>query len=500
MVQVGISVLFRRGILKKRYLGLAAGMVCFCGMLGSAGSVSAQAQSIPLRGVVEGFYGNPWSQQDRLDALQFMGKHGLNLYIYAPKDDPYHREKWRETYPPTEMQRIQKLLRTARANDVEFVFAISPGLDMRFSGVAGQQDLDRLIWKLNSLYDIGVRRFAIFFDDIQNKDALRQVAVLNAVNARFIHEKPDVRSLFTVPTEYFSEDMIEQGAVKPYTAAFAGHLDKDIEVMYTGPGVVCEGISEADISAVERIYGRKMSVWWNYPVTDYMRGKLALGPVCGLNAETAGHMAAFVMNPMEHEALSKITLATGADYARRPQSYDPEKSWQQSLHEEYGSLAASMEIFAGHAQRMNNDWAHTGRPDAPLMRAHMDALWKTLAEKQDPANAIRQLQQDFAATEQAAAKLQKGLPAKQQKEAASQLELLDQLAAGGQTALLMIQAQQAGRPVTAEAFYQKLCSLQAALPSPEQTAISDETAAAFLQEAIRWQDDQRGQAAAVPNS
>ena len=124
----------------------------------------------------------------------------------------------------------------------------------------------------------------------------------------------------------------------------------------------------------------------------------------------------------------------------------------------------------------------------------------TLAEKQDPANAIRQLQQDFAATEQAAAKLQKGLPAKQQKEAASQLELLDQLAAGGQTALLMIQAQQAGRPVTAEAFYQKLCSLQAALPSPEQTAISDETAAAFLQEAIRWQDDQRGQAAAVPNS
>ena len=149
---------------------------------------------------------------------------------------------------------------------------------------------------------------------------------------------------------------------------------------------------------------------------------------------------------------------------------------------------------------MNNDWAHTGRPDAPLMRAHMDVLWKTLAEKQDPANAIRQLQQDFAATEQAAAKLQKGLPAKQQKEAASQLELLDQLAAGGQTALLMIQAQQAGRPVTAEAFYQKLCSLQAALPSPEQTAISDETAAAFLQEAIRWQDDQRGQAAAVPNS
>jgi len=48
------------------------------------------------RGVIEGFYGPPWSHQDRLDMIRFMGRVGMNMYFYGPKDDPFHREKWRE--------------------------------------------------------------------------------------------------------------------------------------------------------------------------------------------------------------------------------------------------------------------------------------------------------------------------------------------------------------------------------------------------------------------
>ena len=47
------------------------------------------------RGVVEGFYGNPWSHKDRLRQFDFYGKNKLNVYIYGPKDDPWHRDKWR---------------------------------------------------------------------------------------------------------------------------------------------------------------------------------------------------------------------------------------------------------------------------------------------------------------------------------------------------------------------------------------------------------------------
>ena len=37
------------------------------------------------------------------------GKHNLNSYIYAPKDDPYHRNKWRDPYPDDKIQELAHL-------------------------------------------------------------------------------------------------------------------------------------------------------------------------------------------------------------------------------------------------------------------------------------------------------------------------------------------------------------------------------------------------------
>ena len=47
--------------------------------------------TVSARGIIEGFYGTTWTHQDRLDQIKFYGKNKLNTYIYAPKDDPYHR-------------------------------------------------------------------------------------------------------------------------------------------------------------------------------------------------------------------------------------------------------------------------------------------------------------------------------------------------------------------------------------------------------------------------
>ena len=45
---------------------------------------------LPSRGVVEGFYGTPWSHEVRMSLIDFYGRFKLNTYIYGPKDDPYH--------------------------------------------------------------------------------------------------------------------------------------------------------------------------------------------------------------------------------------------------------------------------------------------------------------------------------------------------------------------------------------------------------------------------
>ncbi len=473
--------------MQNKYIVFLLGVLCCCGVWNMGGMISmARASAIPVRGVVEGFYGTPWSQEERLAALKFMGAHQLNMYIYAPKDDPYHREKWREPYPPMEMKRMQELIATARANGVEFVFAISPGLDMDFGSVHGPQDIRYLLAKMDSLYAMGVRQFAVFFDDIKNKNGWSQAQVLNRVNREFVHKKAGMKPLFTVPTEYFSADMVNTQGVKPYTAVFADALDKDIQVLYTGPGVVCDGISQADIERVAKIYGRRMSVWWNYPVSDYMKGKLALGPVVGLDPQAGLQMAAFLMNPMEHAQLSRLSLATGADYAMDPQGYQAEASWDMAMKEQFGPMAADMRVLAEHSQRMDNSWAHTGRADAPQMRRQMDDWWMLVKNRQPCSKEQEKLQKEFKKMEQAAKNLRAELPDQLMLEAAPQIDLLQSLAEAGQTALLLVQADQAGDAGRALELARQLQIQQTALPAADKAMLSDKTVRAFLQETLDW--------------
>ena len=74
------------------------------------GNSTAVAVPIPLRGVVEGFYGTPWTFQDRADIIDFCRRNNLNSYVYAPKDDPYHRE----IIPPTSSPKWNSLLRSPK--------------------------------------------------------------------------------------------------------------------------------------------------------------------------------------------------------------------------------------------------------------------------------------------------------------------------------------------------------------------------------------------------
>ena len=183
-----------------------------------------------VRAVVEGFYGTPWTHQDRLDQFKFYGENKLNMYIYAPKDDPYHRDQWRDPYPQEEMARMQELINTANENKVDFVFAISPGKDIDINSEA---DYQALVDKCESLYDMGVRSFAILWDDIFTDDGAGQAAIMNRFNAEFVKTKEGVKPLITVPTQYWGTSMFNGSEVKPYTEGFSKNLDKEIIVKVT---------------------------------------------------------------------------------------------------------------------------------------------------------------------------------------------------------------------------------------------------------------------------
>ena len=343
--------------------------------------VNVNSSPILLRGIVEGFYGTPWDYDIREDLLNFCGEYNLNAYIYAPKDDPYHRDKWREPYPDEKIAELKSLVDVAIKNNVHFIFAVSPGLDLNYEGEKGEEDLQTMLYKLDTMYNIGIRDFAIFFDDLSGEQSGKnQANFLNRLQDGLDKKYLDIYPLITVPTQYTRNWMIDdQGNIQTYTREFSTLLNKNIVVLYTGDDVVCDGIPEESYQAAKNIYNRDLGIWWNYPVNDYYyvdgnrNIKLALGPIEKL---PKAKPYAIFYNPMEQPLFSKISIGTGADYALSTDTYDPITSWNNVIEKQFGELAPEMKIFAMHSQHMEFSWAKCGPDDAPEFyeKAHQAVL------------------------------------------------------------------------------------------------------------------------------
>ncbi|MBQ8226007.1 MAG: beta-N-acetylglucosaminidase domain-containing protein [Bacteroidaceae bacterium] len=284
---------------------------------------------VAFRGVVEGFYGTPWSQEARLSQLDFYGKYKMNVYIYGPKDDPYHRDKWRVEYPEAEAKKLQVLLERAKMRGVNFYWAIHPGVDIKWT----TEDRDALMAKLEKMYQLGVRSFAVFFDDIWGEGAKadKQAELLNYVDANFVQKKHDVAPLVLCPTIY---NRAWSGNGDKYLLTLGENLNKGIEVMWTGNSVV-HCIDRESMEWINDRIKRKGYIWWNYPVSDYVRDHILLGPTYGNGLDIAPLLSGFVSNPMEHAEASKISLYSIADYTWNMKHYDQKTSWERAIRAMY---------------------------------------------------------------------------------------------------------------------------------------------------------------------
>lgn len=137
----------------------------------------------------------------RLSLIDFYGRNKMNCYLYGPKDDPYHScPNWRLPYPEQEARQIRELVEACNRNRVDFVWAIHPGQDIKWN----EEDYNNLVRKFEMMYDLGVRSFAIFFDDISGEgtNPVKQTELLNRLNEEFVRAKGDVAPLTVCPTDY----------------------------------------------------------------------------------------------------------------------------------------------------------------------------------------------------------------------------------------------------------------------------------------------------------
>lgn len=308
---------------------------------------------LPNRGVVEGFYGTPWSHQVRMSLIDFYGKFKMNTYLYGPKDDPFHScPNWRLPYPEKEAQNIKELVEACKRNRVDFVWAIHPGQDIKWN----EEDYQNLVNKFNWMYDLGVRDFAIFFDDISGEgtNPVKQTELLNRLTDEFVKVKGDVSPLTVCPTDYSKlwANPTPQGSL----AIYGNTLNPDIKIFWTGD-VVCSDLTPETMEWINSRIKRPAYYWWNYPVQDYVRNFILQGPAYGLDTSlTKDDVCGVISNPMEHGEASKLALYGVADYAWNIANYNPIDNWERGLNELAPEAKDAYRTFAIHSCDTGNGY------------------------------------------------------------------------------------------------------------------------------------------------
>ncbi len=294
---------------------------------------------------IEGFYGPPFTHEQRLDLLRWLPSAGLTDYAYGPKDDPFHRDRWRTPYPPGHLEQFAQTLAVAREVGVELTLSISPGLDW-----AGTPDHEALVAKLRQLYDLGVRSLGVYWDDVAPGGADLGTSHGEGVAAAVCGLPDDVRWL-TCGTDYATT------YATPYLAAFAAALPPGVAIAWTGPSITSPEVPAEVAARLGEQLGHPLLFCDNWPVNDLgMSPVLHLGPAPYREPALRNAVAGAGFNMMSLPLASRPGLELAARHWRDP-AEDREAAWSGVIARTPGLLPLA---------RACRSWLTEPGPDAEL--------------------------------------------------------------------------------------------------------------------------------------
>lgn len=312
------------------------------------------------RGVIEGYYGFPYSVNVKKDLLRYMMRYKMNTYMYGGKSDPYHSRYWQKAYPETitkeqeqngwlSQDMVRDITRTSVETKVNFIWAIHPGNHF----LSDDSAISEIMSKFELMHRLGVRQFALFVDDVaiptevadMRRTADRVTALQKAIEDKWNHPTSSaadtVRPLHFVPQIYCSDfaSSVEQ---RQNFMTEIGKTPPHITVYTTGQGVWTVPNSEHTAN-MHRELGRNMAWWWNYPCNDNADSRIypmdMYNNFVDMPAVRSGsrmpedltNCIGLVANPMQQGEIAKTALFSVADYAWNNSAFDNQKSWEASF-------------------------------------------------------------------------------------------------------------------------------------------------------------------------
>jgi protein O-GlcNAcase/histone acetyltransferase len=293
-----------------------------------------------LAGVIEGFYGQPWNQPERFELFDLMAAWGLNTYLYAPKDDLKHRAIWREACSAEKMASLDSLIQRCKERGIHFIYALSPGLDIRYSDGSEMKCLQK---RFEQMLAAGCEHFALLFDDIPDRMnaadrdtfgsfASAQCHVANAMFQWTRGRSPHARFLFC-PTPYCGRMAERKLGGADYLETIGRELLPEIDVFWTGPEIISREITVLHAQKLHGILRRKPLIWDNLHANDYDGRRFHCGPYAGRPPELRDAVGGLLINPNCEFALNFVPLRTFARFVQCGAAWDARKDYLAAMEE-----------------------------------------------------------------------------------------------------------------------------------------------------------------------
>ena len=341
-------------------------------------------------GLIEGFYGKPWSWEARGEAVAFLAPHGYRFYYYAPKADGFLRRRWREPHPPDMEKGLRQFSAHCRSLDVRFGVGLSPYEIYRSFDVEAR---GALAGKLALLDSIGVDDLAILFDDMRGD--LPGLAEMQVDILHWVRERSKATRLLVCPSYYTDDPILDRFfGERPanYLEDFGRRLDPAIDIFWTGEEVCARAFSPGHLARVAAQLCRKPFLWDNYPVNDgpLMSQFLHLRGFTGRPASIRPQIAGHAVNVASQPVLSRIPALTLADSYRLGDNYEYGAAFARAaetiLGTELGRLVRGdlmllQDLGIERVQGLQERYAAFDHPGAREIVAWLDGVWRITREE-----------------------------------------------------------------------------------------------------------------------
>lgn len=262
-------------------------------------------------GIIEGYYGTPWSEKERAAYPSFLKECGYSFFVYCPKNDPCLRRAWKNRWEPEYASFIKRTAESFRKEGIKFGVGFTP------EGDASEVSFERkkISETVRMICDAAEPDLmALLFDDLKNNDGERlaecQLSITDSVKAALAESS----RLIVCPSYYSTDPVLELvfgERPENYWSSLASGLAPDVDLFWTGKWVCSQEYSRDHLKWFGDTFGRKPFIWDNYPVNDgrKLADFLFFKPFSGRNwlPEMAAGTA---VNPMREPYLGMLTLAT----------------------------------------------------------------------------------------------------------------------------------------------------------------------------------------------